>query len=182
MAARYPSADDILEMQARGYDASAVGEAIELSKRREMLERLKAKIQFAFAGVRLGSGIGLYEAQAIDGYASDEVQARCRETDEKNDWQAISTDDLQKCNSSLSFFDAEGMRFHLPAYLIADLDGSYGFGVAFHLACCPDERFVLLNASQAKALREYLCFIADEPDYALHHEAIRRALAEYWIA
>jgi hypothetical protein len=29
MAARYPSADDILEMQARGYDASVVGEAIE---------------------------------------------------------------------------------------------------------------------------------------------------------
>ena len=182
MAVRYPSSDDITEMRARGYDSSVIDEAIELSKRREMLEQLKEKIRVAFTSVRLGSGVGLREAQAIDDYANDETRAKYRETDEKDDWQAIGTTELNECSSSLSFFDAEGMRFHLPAYLIADLNGNYGFGMAYHLIQCPDERFSLLSATQAKVLREYLCFIEDEPDYAFDREHIRRALDEYWIA
>ena len=48
MAVRYPSADDIVEMKVRGYDSSVIDEAIELSKRREMLEQLKEKIRAAF--------------------------------------------------------------------------------------------------------------------------------------
>lgn len=168
-------------MRARGYDPSVIDQAIERSKRREALELLKGRIRIAFAGVRLGSGVGLREAQAIDGYADDGARARCRERDEKEDWQAIGTTDLRECNCSLSFFDAEGMRFHLPAYLIADLDGNYGFGMAFHLTQCPDERFSLLSALQAKALREYLRFIEDEPDYALDREQIQNALKEYWV-
>ncbi len=182
MAVRYPSADDITEMRARGYDSSVIDEAIELSKRREMLEQLKEKIRVAFTSVRLGSGVGLREAQAIDDYANDETRAKYRETDEKDDWQAIGTTELNECSSSLSFFDAEGMRFHLPAYLIADLNGNYVFGMAYHLIQRPDERFSLLSATQAKVLREYLCFIEDEPDYAFDREHIRRALDEYWIA
>jgi len=34
-----------------------------------------------------------------------------------------------RCNSSLSFFNADGMRFHLPAFLIAELKGEYRCGI-----------------------------------------------------
>jgi hypothetical protein len=180
--ARYPSAEDIAEMRARGYDSSVIDEAIERSRRRETIEQVKTRIRAAFAGVRLGAGIGLREAQAMDDCADDETRARCREMDEKNDWQAIRAADLRKCHSSLDFFDGKGMRFHLPAYLIADLDGDYGFGMEFHLTQCPGahECFFLLNAAQRRAVGEYLHFIKDEPDYAMDREDIQGAIVEYW--
>jgi hypothetical protein len=181
MSPRYPSADDIAEMRARGYDRSVIEEAIERSKRRQVLEQLKMKIRVAFANVRLGSGVGLREAQALDGYADEATCAACREKDEKNDWQAISTKDLNECYSSLSFFDAEGMRFHLPAYLTADLDGTYQFGMAFCLTQCSGEQFALLNSSQGTVVREFLIFIEKEPDYQWDQEHIRRAIEEYWV-
>jgi hypothetical protein len=180
MPPRYPSADDIAEMRARGYDHFVIEEAIERSKRREVLEQLKTKIRTAFTNVRLGSGVGLREAQALDGYADEATCAACREKDEKDDWQAIATKDLNECSSSLSFFDADGMRFHLPAYLTADLDGAYQFGMAFCLTQCTGEQFALLNGAQGAVVREYLIFIEEEPDYEWDREHIRRAIEEYW--
>ena len=181
---KYPSPQDIEEMRARGYDRSVIEEAVELSKRWVVKEQLKDQIRQAFAGVRLGGGIGLHEAQGLDDYASAEKCAAYRESDEKLDWQALQHEDLDKCNSSLSFFDAEGMRFHLPAYLIADLEGSYGFGMAFTLtqsSLC-GEQCALLDEAQRAAVRAYLCFIEYEPEYEFEREYIQRALADFWAA
>ena len=178
---RYPSADDITEMWARGYDRSTIDEAVGLSERREWLDRVKAKIHGAFKDVQLGSGVGLREAQSLDNYAGDAERAACRASDRTTDWQLISSEELNECNSSLSFFDAEGMRFHLPAYLIADLDGEYRFGMAFCLTRHSREGFSLLNKAQAAAVRDYLLFIEEEPDYERDREDIRRALEESWV-
>jgi hypothetical protein len=182
MAKRYPTAEDIAEMRARGYDQFTVEEAVKRSKRGEALQRLKHQIEAAFAEVSLGSGIGLYEAQALDGYANEDERAKCRERDEKDDWRTIPAKRLNECYSSLSFFDGEGMRFHLPAFLIADLDGNYEFGMDYCLTLCPGEQFALLNTAQAETVRDFLRFIEDEPDYALSRERIRHAIDEYWVA
>jgi hypothetical protein len=45
---------------------------------------------------------------------------------------------LNACYSSLSFFDAEGMRFPLPAFLIAELNGGYLQDMSFQLAYLND--------------------------------------------
>ena len=42
-------------------------------------------IKTAFRDVKLGDGIGLWEAQAIDDYESEDVQRKKRENDEKDD-------------------------------------------------------------------------------------------------
>jgi hypothetical protein len=68
-------------------------------------------------------GDKVMNAQGIDDYYSREATAQFRRKDEKDNWQKISSNDLNRCNSSPSFFDAEGFRFHLPAYLIAELQG-----------------------------------------------------------
>ena len=103
---------------------------------------LISDITSAFAGVRLGGGVGLFEAQGLDDYADAAERKALRERDEKDDWTVLSADALNRANSSLSFFDADGMRFHLPAYLVADLRGDYKFGVVFTLcqASVRDER------------------------------------------
>lgn len=150
---------------------------------RTVNEALCNKIKEAFAGVKLGSGIGLQQAQGIDDYEDEATCARYRASDEKEDWTRIPVSELNRCNSSLSFFDAEGMRFHLPAYLIADLQGTYDFGVAFCLTQSPDYPcyFGLLSDAQRKAVREYLLHIVEEPDYEFDRPHIIRALREYWV-
>jgi hypothetical protein len=55
------------------------------------------------------------QAQAIDDYEDEATCGRHLQDDEKEDWSRIPIEGLNRCNSSLSFFDAEGMRFHLPA-------------------------------------------------------------------
>lgn len=182
MPRKYPSLADIEEMKSRGYDISSINEAIELAKRGQVVEEVKEAIRNAFCDVRLGSGIGLFEAQGLDDYADEQTCAAYREKDEKENWQTISADNLNKCHSSLSFFDAEGMQFHLPAYLIADLNNEYHHGMAFALtqATGLSETFFLLNDKQRAAVRKYLEFIKDEPDYSYHREHIENALSDYW--
>jgi YD repeat-containing protein len=41
--------------------------------------------------------------------------------DERTDWQPLTSDHLLSYQSSMSFMDAEGIRFHLPAWMLAEL-------------------------------------------------------------
>lgn len=109
---KYPTPKDIAEMRARKDDPAAIREAEQELKRWYEAQKLIERIQKAFAGVRLGNGVGLWQAQGLDDYASEEKCAEYRANDEKDDWRRISVNDLCQCNSSLCFFDAEGMRFH----------------------------------------------------------------------
>jgi len=87
------------------------------------VEIIQNEIKLAFKNVVLGEGIGLWQAQAIDDYESKQVQLKARERDEKTDWLAIPNGDLSKCYSSLSFVDAEGMRFLIPTFILGELSG-----------------------------------------------------------
>jgi len=40
-------------------------------------------------------------------------------------------------------FDRESMHFHLPAFMLAELDGTFGFGLCFHLDNSSDSLFTL---------------------------------------
>lgn len=180
---KYPSPSDIQEMRKKGYDPITIEEAEELLPRWQQLDQLRQKIERAFAGVSLQQGIGLYEAQGIDDYAS---QAEClayRAKDEKLNWHNISVDALNRCNSSLSFFYAQGMLFHLPAFLLASLNGDYLHELIFkltHVSDCAEKKFSLFNADQRSTVRSYLLFLLDEPDEVLHYSGIRYALEQYW--
>ena len=145
-------------------------------------EDILKEIKYAFSGVILGNGIGLWEAQAIDDYESREVQKRKRKKDEKNDWGLLSYDVLQRCHSSLSFFDADGMRFHLPAYIEASVDNKVDDPI-FHLTQLDDyakSQFTSLNPAQRKAIVMYLSWCLEKDECEFDHPAIRRALSEYW--
>lgn len=85
-------------------------------------EALIDKIFSAFEGVELGGGVGLYEAQAIDYHASLDERKEYRSQDETQKWINIPVSKLFRYWDSPSFFDAEGMRFHLPMYLLIELD------------------------------------------------------------
>jgi len=82
---------------------------------------LVQKIQTAFNSVKLEDGIGLWEAEGLDNYADEETMIQLRAKDERMNWENLSYQELAKCESALAFFDAKGMRFCLPKFLIFDL-------------------------------------------------------------
>ena len=146
-------------------------------------DKLIQEITDVFAGVKLGVGVGLREAQGIDAYDTEEVCAAKREGDEKEDWSKISSNDLNECNSSLSFFDSLGLRFHLPAYMIAELRGEYNHGLSFCFTYLKEhsrKRFDFLSPAQRGIIRKFLIFLRDHPDYEFSRDEITRALDNYW--
>ncbi len=76
------------------------------------------------------------------------------------------------------------MRFHLPAYLIADLRGQLTQDIRFHLNTRGlDERYSLLTAAQREAVRQFRTLQLDllpEPNLQFEGETIRAAVDGYW--
>src|SRR3954462_14330046 len=147
------------------------------------MQALVSLIREAFSGVTLENGIGLREAQGIDDYAYAQTCAAYPTGDEKQAWSRISIEELNACYSSLSFFDAKGMRFHLAAFLIAELSGEYHQDMSLQLAYLNDytiSQYGLLSPAQRSAVRAYLQFVLRDPRYAFSHAQIKRALDEYW--
>ena len=144
-------------------------------------QRVAGLVREAFVGVTLGAGVGLLQGQGLDDYADENTLAEYRVKDEKDDWSAIPASQLNCCQSSLSFFDSEGMRFHLPAYLIADLEGTLDQDILFHLTYFEYEgmsRFHELNGQQREAVRQFLILRLADSDF--ERSMIEKALAEYW--
>jgi hypothetical protein len=141
-------------------------------------------IRTAFAGVVLGGGVGLRQGRGLDDYADEGTLESYRAQDEKHDWSAIPAADLDRFNSSLSFFDPDGMRFHLPAYVVADLEGSLQTAdVLFHLVHMANgaaSRFDTLSPAQREAVREFLLLRLSDPRREFTHPMIEVALRDYW--
>ena len=86
-------------------------------------ETIADRIRAAFASVRLGSGISLRQAHAIDGYLEDFSEAefaalpRHEETD---DWTLVPEEELAQ--GDIAHLDAEALRYYLPALMLWLLD------------------------------------------------------------
>ncbi len=127
-------------------------------------EDLINEIREAFKNVKLEDGVGLWEAQGIDDYADNETIAELSKKDEREDWDKISCKDLDYCYSSLCFFDAKGMLFHLPKFLIFEIsDGLTSHDLIFTLELNDEkykeyqnDRFSLLNKKQILCIIHFL--------------------------
>jgi hypothetical protein len=86
-------------------------------------EDVEAAIRAAFAGVRLGSGVSLRQAQIIDdlgrGLSQAEFEALPR-SEVTNDWTAIPDSELLR--DCVAHLDADGLRYYLPALMLWLLD------------------------------------------------------------
>jgi hypothetical protein len=177
----FATSTQVEERRKKTYDESVIYAPCPL--RKKQAQQLIATIQKAFSGVSLGKGIGLFQAYAIDGYESDEVCEQQRSKDEKLDWERIKIIHLNSCSSSLSFFDSLGMRFHLPAYICADLRGELDLHLAYHLSDINErkaEKLGLLSHDQKLAVAEYIRFLADDEDAAFDREELQKAVDEFW--
>lgn len=147
-------------------------------------ELLIKRIQSAFHGVTLGDGIGLLQGQGIDAYQTEESCLKLRTQDVLNDWSRILPEQLNTCFSSLCFFDAEGMRFHLPAFMIAELNGTLWVDhLASTLAHLDDYRsaqFSLLNPDQKEVVGDFLWHQMQHADYDFERPHVEQAILDFW--
>lgn len=92
-------------------------------------EEVKKVIFEAFKNTKKGNGIGLWEGDALDNYASKEDQEIARAKDEHLEWFDITESWDYQISTAMSFVDKEGFVFLLPALMYTG-DGTMVF---FHL-------------------------------------------------
>jgi hypothetical protein len=154
--------------------------------------QLLASVDSAFRGVALGSGVSLHETRVLDDYGTDEQRRAARAPDEKHDWRNLIHDPdlpfLCGVAGGLSFFDAAGMRFHLPACFSRAIQDPEGTRVGdmvesllFHLTHLDDyqlERFAVLDHAQRSSVREVLEYLREEEK--MDDPEVDQAILGYW--
>ncbi len=173
---------DIDEMRSSQYDRSVIADAKAWLAFTNRADELVAKIEDAFAEVRLGDGIGLLEAGGLDDYAPGSDLSNLRELDEKMDWRRIDEDTLARGNAAPSFLDAKGMLFHLPAFLRAELQGNEIVDIFSRLVwdTFGDRDFrSLLTAYQRSVIVDVLRLLADPPACWYDQSEIELAISRY---
>ena len=113
---------DIEDLRMHVRDQSLIDAYSEWVTRGDELDSLIAEVENAFAGTLLGDGTGLLEAQGLDDYACKQELAEFRNNDEHADWRRIEIETLNRCYAAITFMNARGFVFHLPAFLIAELN------------------------------------------------------------
>jgi hypothetical protein len=134
----------------------------------------------------------------------DEAEALARDFRGHDDWTALDADFLNQApegwGSALSFFSGEALRFYLPAYLVADLEGTLLIGdpttrlCAFVTPMVEGKRlakfygggtlgehartqFALFDATQVAVIVDYLWWKLEQG----YDPTVEQALEHYWL-
>ena len=157
----------------------------------EPRQQLLTAIEDAFHGVELGSGVRLHETVVIADHGGSAERTAARLPDEKRDWRRlIRNPELVNTHGvgGLNFYDAVGLRFHLPAYLslaVIDFDRADASNVfqslMFNLTDFSEYqvgRLSILSAPQRQCVRDVLSFLRAE--YELESAELDEAISGYW--
>ncbi len=139
---------------------------------RERNDEMLQLVNAAFADVRLGGGVSLRETLVVDNHGTTEQRLLARRADETLDWHRVVSDpELTRLAyiGGIAFYDPEGMRFHLPAYLslaitrFEERDAGNVLEVLMNTltrsTIQTDERFSLLNQTQRRCISEVLSYL-----------------------
>jgi hypothetical protein len=171
-------------MRADGFDPSTIAAAEAYLIQWQRADELIELVCRAFARVELEDGIGLRESNGIDDYAGHEELKRLRATDEQHDWQKIPADLLGYCNAAPSFLDAKGMRFHTPAFLVAELKGEFHqdfIGRLIDGSYSATDFPRLLSEEQREAIIECIRFYGSIDQFAYDADRINAAVARFRV-
>ena len=132
----------------------------------------------------------IYEAELADDYGEESERNRLRKHDTYQSWREIADEVIATFDSVLSFFDPEGFRFHLPAYMTWTVrfsetwDSNTADSTLFAVTRVPpaaeldswqSERFGRFDAPQRRAIAAFLRYMA-----AHHDDQDARAAIGFW--
>jgi hypothetical protein len=153
---------------------------------------LLAEIEATFGDVRLGEGISLHQADALDDYEPAGVVAAARSFDTEERWQDIPDDKVDQFDHALSFMDAEGFRFHIPRFMVSALTraevecGTLGGDAAVYAFHFTDKlegyamsKYALLSPEQRRTIARFLRFAASHDEW-FDARIAAEALERYW--
>lgn len=152
-------------------------------------EPVIAAIVAAFRGVRLGRGISLRQAQAIDQRVPFAAVSESEITD---DWSRIPLNELER--ECVALLDAEGFRYYIPALMLSVLNhcdpaSMRVIGTLAALYPKPDDRhyhmrlYALLSPAQCRAIARFLVSLPALVDLSGEdRKIVPRALRNYWRA
>ncbi len=159
-----------------------------MTKRLDKKKVLK-QLEEAFKGITLEDGVSLGETIELDDFRKIPKDSIARGNDETNDWKELTRrKDFQKTcwNGGVTFFDAKGFRFHLPAYLTLDLRsnvlGDITQLVISNLTKPHKEReegFTIFSEQQRAAVYNAVMYIHKYEIYPLNEEEYS-GLHRYW--
>ena len=144
-------------------------------------------IAFAFRRVSLGGGVDIYAAASADWFGNPAEDALSAQA-ERIDWRRVPSEHLHIRDYAISYLDAQGFRFYMPAILTTILRGEDEIGnlsaaFMFHLermaeTCkCRDVNICdLFNRSQRSAIRRFLKYQIHNCPRGLGHDALRNTL------
>jgi hypothetical protein len=130
-------------------------------------EELLIQIREAFHGIELGDGVSLHQALVIDDYGTDEEQQAARAQDEHHDWQKILAlpSIYSIVSNAISFFDAPGMRFHLPVCLTLLVNQPEEYvSLLSSLSPLHYEAHQLLTEEQRQCVRDVRAYVVSHVD------------------
>jgi hypothetical protein len=158
----------------------------EIKENLEKFEKIKQQIFKAFSDVKLGDGIGFYEANAIDDYftPNDAEYKIARERDEREDCRKVyamlvSTENFNP--SAHCFMDAKGLHFYMPVILLI-LDIVVHESVFLPWKYRPDvqkELFQLLSIEQKQAIIDSFAYGVDYEDSVAYYENYKGDYCEH---
>jgi hypothetical protein len=138
-------------------------------KRDAERDSLIARIEAAFGHVRLGEGVSLHQARAMDDYESEATIASVRTFDTEHRWQDVSDEKLDRLSDTLPFMDAEGFRFYMPRFMTFALrnegSGSWARDTAIYWSDTREragDHLALLSDEQRDVIRAFCEFYAHE--------------------
>jgi len=152
---------------------------------------VEAQIRAAFAGVRLGKGVSLRQAQAIDRYGDgiteDEFDT-LPGAEITNSWSDVPFSELER--DCIAHLDDDGLRYYLPALMLSLLS-NYDPGsmrVIGTIAALypkstgiPSRSYEYLTEDQHRAIA---CFLNALPSLVTldteDSKCVARALRNYW--
>jgi hypothetical protein len=154
--------------------------------------RVERAIREAFAGVTLGRGVSLRQAEAIEaGTLTSDAELRAlRGAEVLDDWSRVSRDELER--DCVAHLDAEGLRYYLPALMLSvleDYDSTSMRVIGTLAALYPKaatlksdvERYGPLTRDQRRAVALFLTALPELVDLGDEDETVvERALRNYW--
>ena len=142
---------------------------------------LLAEIKKVFLKVQRGGGVTLHETAVLDHYGSEEMQRHARRKDNDRHWWDVRDEWIEAFGGvgGLSFLDAEGFRYYLPAYMSYWLrSGQEPNLLTFHLENPNRYGFdTLFSPTEKSTIAKFLDYVRIHFQENRH---AKRALDNYW--
>jgi hypothetical protein len=147
-------------------------------------------IAYAFCRVSLGDGVDIYAAASADWYGNPSEDALSKRA-ERIDWRRVPPNHLHARDYALSYLDAIGYRFYMPAIMTTmlrdeDSRGNLSESFMFHLermagSCGYRGIHVcdLLNRSQRSAIRRFLKYQIHNCRRGIDHDRLLITLSRF---